>query len=102
MELQDIVFTPHNDAGADEIGIINKHNNLIKQENFSDATALLDNNDFSKGFRASLFKSIEKKIQNVQVYLLNKTAEPDELYSIDEPTEIQMEGKTFWIQPYEI
>lgn len=101
MNKTDLLFVPHNDLHPDDINIVEQHQNLINNEQFSDATALLDNNDYQKGFRASLFDSIEKKIQQIQIYLLNKyVAEPDEFYSIEEPTEEQMENKTYWIQVY--
>ncbi|MBO7078648.1 MAG: hypothetical protein J6W64_02410 [Bacilli bacterium] len=42
--------------------------------------------------------SIYKKI--TQWYLNTFKASKDEFYSYDEPTDKQMEGKTFWIQIY--
>lgn len=101
MELKDIIFSPHNDMSAEAAEIVIQHKNLIETENYDDATTLLDNNNYQKGFRASLFNSIQNKIRTVQEYLLNKfIAEDDEYYSYTEPTEEQMEGKTWWIQPY--
>lgn len=101
MTLKDIIFEPHNDMSAEDKGIVTEHNNLIKQENYDDATSLLNNNDYKKGFRASLFNSIQNKLLALEIYLLNEyVAESDEFYSITEPTEEQMEGKTFWMQIY--
>lgn len=95
----EIGFTPHNDLHPDDISLVKEHENLIKENKFSDATALLDNADYQKGFRASLFNSMEQKIRSIQEYLLNKViAEPDEYYSYSEPTEEQMKNKTYWVQ----
>ena len=101
MEEKDIVFEPRNDMSADDMEIVTQHNNLIKSGNYSDATALLDNNNYQSGFRASLFNSIQNKTHKLQEYLLNEfAADEDEFYSYDEPTAEQMDGKTFWIKPY--
>lgn len=101
MELKDMIFTPHNDMGAEDTDIVTQHKNLIDSGNYSDATTLLNNNDYQKGFRASLFNSIQNKIRTLQEYLLNElVADEDEFYSYDEPTAEQMDGKTFWIKPY--
>ena len=101
MELKDMIFTPHNDMGAEDTDIVTQHKNLIDSGNYSDATTLLNDNDYQKGFRASLFNSIQNKIRTLQEYLLNElVADEDEFYSYDEPTAEQMEGKTFWIKPY--
>lgn len=96
-----MIFTPHNDMGAEDTDIVTQHKNLIDSGNYSDATTLLNNNDYQKGFRASLFNSIQNKIRTLQEYLLNElVADEDEFYSYDEPTAEQMDGKTFWIKPY--
>ena len=101
MELKDMIFTPHNDMGAEDTDIVTQHKNLIDSGNYSDATTLLNNNNYQKGFRASLFNSIQNKIRTLQEYLLNElVANEDEFYSYDEPTAEQMDGKTFWIKPY--
>lgn len=98
MELKDIVFEPHSDMSADEADIVRQHDNLIKN-NFDDATELLNNDHYVKGFRASLFNSIQNKIRKLEEYLLNEfVAEKDEYYSYDEPDIAQMTGKSFWIQ----
>ena len=96
-----MIFTPHNDMGAEDTDIVTQHKNLIDSGNYSDATTLLNNNNYQKGFRASLFNSIQNKIRTLQEYLLNEfEADEDEFYSYDEPTAEQMDGKTFWIKPY--
>ncbi len=101
MKLKDIVFEPHNDMSANDIELINQHSKLIKQNKYNDATTLLNDNKYEKGFRASLFNSIQNKIRALEVYLLNEfIADTDEFYSFIEPTEEQMKDKTFWIQIY--
>lgn len=101
MNLRDVVFEPHSDMSADDVELVNQHDNLIKQNRYDDATALLNNSKYKKGFRASLFNSIQNKIRALEIYLLNEyVAETDELYSFTEPTEEQMKDKTFWIKIY--
>ena len=86
---------------AENTDIVTQHKNLIDSGNYSDATTLLNDNNYQKGFRASLFNSIQNKIHTLQEYLLNEfVANDDEFYSYDEPTAEQMDGKTFWIKPY--
>lgn len=100
---RDIVFEPHNDMSADDINIVQQHDNLIKQNSYDDATALLNSNKYTKGFRASLFNSIQNKMRKLEEFLLNEfVAESDELYSFEEPTIEFMEENnyTYWIQPY--
>lgn len=101
MKMKDIIFAPHNDIEANDMNIVLEHENLIKEYNYSGATTLLDNSDYKKGFRASLFNSIQNKIRELQLYLLNEfVAEDDEVYKLTEPTDEEMNEKTWWIQPY--
>lgn len=80
MELKDIIFEPHSDMSADD-------------------AELLNSNYYEKGFRASLFNSIQNKIRKLEEFLLNEfAAEKDEYYSYEEPDAKQMDGKSFWIQ----
>ncbi len=51
------------------------------------------------GFKASICNAMQNKLREIQIHLLNKTAAPDEYYSLQEPTEEEMQGKLFWIQP---
>lgn len=99
MTIDDVKFEPHSDMEIDDIPIVNEHSNLIKENKFSDATTLLKTTQYKKGVVASLFNCMEQKIRDIQIYLLNKQAAPDELYSETEPTPEQMEGKLFWIKP---
>lgn len=104
MTKDDLRFNPHSDMAIEDIEIVEQHNNLIKNKKFSDATTLLDNNDYQKGFRASLFNNIQNKIRMLQTYLLNKfVASKEEYYSFDEPNADFMDehGYKFWIKPYE-
>lgn len=103
MELKDIVFSHHNDMSNEDTDIVTQHKNLIDSGNYSDATTLLDDNNYQKGFRASLFNSIQNKIRTLQEYLLNElVADEDSYYSYDEPDAEFMEenGYKFWIKPY--
>jgi len=99
MELKDIIFEPHSDMSADDVKTVRQHDNLIKNK-FYDAAGLLNNN-YAKGFRASIFNSIQNKIRKLEEFLLNEfVPDKDEYYSYDEPDEAQMEGRSFWIQIY--
>ena len=103
MELSELTFVPHSDVGANEIDIVNQHKNLINSGNYSDATALLNNENFEKGVRASLLNSIQNKIRKLQLYLLNEyLSEKDTYYSDEEPSlEFMKEnGYKFWSKPW--
>ncbi len=54
-----------------------------------------------KGFRSSFFNQIENKIRELQIYCFNKTPEPEQYYSYEEPDlEFMKEhNKIFWIKP---
>ncbi len=103
MEVKDIVYAPHNDMEVDDEAISTEHKNLIKQNRYDDATALLDNANYNKGFRASLFNSMQNKIRKIQEYILNEcVAKEDEYYSYEEPSPEFMEENnyTFWMKTY--
>lgn len=101
MEINDILFTPHSDAGISDNAVQTQHKNFIENGEFSKASALLENASFSKGFRASFLNSLQNKIRKLQLYLLNEfVASSDEFYSDTEPTEEEMNGKTIWVQPW--
>lgn len=94
----DIKFIPHSDMSIDNQTIVNQHQNLIKNNQFSDATALLDNQNYNKGFRASLFNNMQDKVRMIQEYLLTKEdGSSDEIYSDVEPTDSDV---VFWIVDY--
>ena len=103
MDIQDFTFVPLSDVGAGDIDIINEHKKLIKEEKYSEATEYLNNQNFDKGFRASLFNEIQNKIRKLQLYLLNEfVAAPDEYFSDKEPDEefVKTNGYTHWLQTY--
>lgn len=103
MEIKDIVFEPHSDMSAYDIDLVKQHDELIKQKSYDDATALLNNNEYDKGFRASLLNAFQNKLRKFEEFLLNEfVADDDTYYSYDEPTIEFMEENnyTWWIQPY--
>lgn len=103
MNQDDLNFTPHSDAGAKEIETIIEHKNLIENNQYSDATALLNNKDYKLGVRASLLNSIQNKIRKVELYFLNEfVAEKDEYFSIEEPdiNFMKENGYSHWIKPW--
>lgn len=101
MTENDIKFVPQNDISPNDMEIVEQHKNLIQQNKLSDASNLLQENDFQKGAVASFFNDLKKKIQDIQIYLLNKyVAEPDEYYSLTEPTDEELGDKIYWIKPY--
>ena len=97
MTKEDIRFNPHSDMSLSDQTIVNQHQNLIKNNQLSDATALLNNNRYDKGFRASLFNNMQDKIRMIQEHLLTKEEEAkDEVISSTEPTE----DYAFWLVDY--
>ena len=98
MTIEDLRFTPHGDMGIDDLEIVKQHQNLIKNNEFSDATALLKTNGYTKGFRASLFNNMQEKIKIIQEHLLNKEeSDSEEVFSSTEPTD---SNKKFWLMDY--
>lgn len=103
MELNDLKFTPHSDIGAKEIDIIKQQEQLIQNGNYSDATTLLDNENVDKGVRASFLNSIQNKVRNLQLYMLNEAEQKqDTYYSDTEPSMDFMDENEylFWSQPF--
>lgn len=101
MEIKDIVFEPHSDMSSDDIELVKQHDDLIKQSSYDNATALLNNSNYNKGFRASLLNSFQNKLRKFEEFLLNEfVADDDTLYKFTEPTEEEMGNRTWWIQPY--
>ncbi len=96
-------YTPCSDTTISDEEIVSLHDTYIKQSKYEEAKTLIDNNTSmnNKGFRASLFNLIEKKIQELQIYLLNKVSAPDEYYSLTEPDADFMKNNNykFWIKP---
>lgn len=96
----DFTFVPLSDVSLNDKELIEQHNNYANGGSYTEAVNLLDNNNFQKGFRASIFNTLRTRLQTIAVYLLNLTAEPDELYSLTEPTLEEMGDKKYWIQPF--
>ena len=97
MTKDDIKFKPHSDMSLSNQTIVNQHQNLIKNNQLSDATALLNDNGYDKGFRASLFNNMQDKVRMIQEYLLAKEdAKKEEIVSSIEPTE----NYAFWLVDY--
>ena len=101
MTQKNISFVPHSDMDIQDAPLVEQHKNLIARNKLSEASSLLDNAGYNKGFRAAICNAIQNKLREIQIYLLNKSAAANEYYSITEPTDKEMEGKTFWLQPIE-
>ena len=98
-------FALHSDIAISNEETITSHENYIQQNLYLEAKTVVDSDDGmkGKGFRASIFNAFNHKIQELQIYLLNKKAKPYEYYSLTEPTMEFMEqnGYTMWIRPVE-
>lgn len=94
-------YIPYSDTTIADESSISTFENKIKENNYIEAKNIIDNDALlqQKGFRAEFFNLIEKKIQDLQIYILNKQANPDEYYSITEPNPEEMSEKRFWIKP---
>ena len=98
MTAEDLRFIPHSDMSVDGKEIVNQHQNLINTNKFSDATTLLNSNNYNKGFRASLFNNMQDKVRMIQEYLLTKEEEiPEEIISSMEPVNSEAQ---FWLADY--
>ena len=101
MTKDDISFVPHSDMDIDGVSINEEHKNLIQQGNYSDATTLLEEQGYNKGFKASLFNSIQNKINVLQNYMQNEYAtENDSYYSDTEPTDEEIGEARYWVNIY--
>lgn len=103
MNKTELNFEPHSDTGIEQLETIQKHKNLISNNKLSDATALLDNENYQLGVRASLLNYIQNKIRKFQLYFLNEyIADDDEYYSSTEPDVDFMKenGYQHWIKPW--
>lgn len=100
MTKQDFSFIPVSDITISDTEILDQHKSLVENNNYSGATALLNSYNYNKGVRASFINGIVKKIQDMGLYLLNLTANPDEYYSINppDPEWMKQNGKLFWIE----
>ena len=100
-----INFELHSDIAMSDEETVSVHTEYINQNMYEEAKNVVDNNAemSTKGIRASIFKKLEEKLQELQIYLLNKKATPYEYYSLTEPTmEFMKEGGfLYWIKPVE-
>lgn len=90
---------PLSDFGLDDVNLLSQYNQDMNEHNYSSAVRTLDNEDCNKGMRARVFNGIKNKMLDLEVYLLNLTADKDTLYSRTEPTAEEMGDKIFWCQP---
>ena len=98
MEYKDIIFEPLSDTGANELDLINKHNELLKDNQYSEASALASST--GKGVKASLFNLIQNRLRALKVFFLNEfVADKGEYYSYNEPNVEEMpDDAVFFIQ----
>ena len=102
MNIDELYFVPHSDAGIDELELIEEHNNLINNKQYEEAVTLLEENQSTKGMTASLLNLIQNKIRSLQLFLLNEfVASPIEYFSDTEPTAEEMGDKIIWIKPWD-
>lgn len=71
----------------------------IESGNCSNAISILDNNLSGKGVRADIINKITDEIKKLECFVLNLVSDNDVYYSVDEPTDEQMDEKKFWIKP---
>lgn len=90
---------PISELGLDDLQTLSNYNSEINNAKYSNAVKVLDDAQCKKGFRAAIFNKIKEDIINLEIFLLNLTADENTIYSLTEPTEEQMQGKLYWIQP---
>lgn len=91
---------PINDIQITDENILAEYNNKMNNSNYSSAVAKLNEKHFENGgIRASIFNVLKKSIIDLEIFILNLTADQDTLYSLNEPTNQQMGDRIFWIQP---
>ncbi len=101
MTKTEISFVPHSDMELEDVSVVLAHKNLIGNNHLGEATALLEQENYQKGYRAALFRSIEQKLQTIQLHLLNKGLKEIEEYISDtEPTSEEIGERAFWVSPY--
>lgn len=97
----ELSFVPHSDMGLHDAAIVLAHKDMIDSNHLTEATALLEQENYQKGYRASLFCSMEQKLQMIQLHLLNKGfKEAEEYISDTEPVPEEIGNRIFWISPY--
>lgn len=100
MDVNDITFVPHSDMELNDQTIVEQHLVIYKNNQYNNATNFLNDNNYTKGFRASLFNNMENKLRNLQEYLLGKESDEDseEVITTTEPS---LSGdSSFWLLDY--
>lgn len=75
-----------NDVDLEHLPISNRHKELLADEQYTNAGALLENSDMDS-FCASLFNLIENRIYATQDHLVNKHTKWYEVYGVESPIE---------------
>lgn len=91
--------TPISDIDIDDLSLVETYKGKINENNFTDAVKILDAVSFEKGIRADVVDKIRTSILSLEAVILNLTADDDTYYSVDMPTDEQMNGKKFWVRP---
>mgnify|MGYP004629731377 FL=1 len=91
--------TPISDIDTDDLSLVETYKGKINENNFTDAVKILDAVSFEKGIRADVVDKIRTSILSLEAVILNLTADDDTYYSVDMPTDEQMNGKKFWVRP---
>lgn len=91
--------TPISDIDIDDLSLVETYKGKINENNFTDAVKILDAVSFEKGIRADVVDKIRTSILSLEAVILNLTANDDTYYSVDMPTDEQMNGKKFWVRP---
>lgn len=96
----DTIRIPLSDISLNDQALLEDYRRAIDSAAYSSAVEKLNNAKLEKGLRASVLNVINNRLQKLELFLLNLTADKDTFYSYEEPSAEQMEGKKFWIQPY--
>lgn len=91
--------TPISDIDIDDLSLVETYKGKINENNFTDAVKILNGVSFEKGIRADVVDKIRTSILSLEAVILNLTADDDTYYSVDMPTDEQMNGKKFWVRP---
>ena len=91
--------TPLNDLDIEDASLLTNYKAKMGLSKYGEAVQILNEVEFEKGIRASTLNAIKKSILELEVFILNLTADKDTLYSVEQPTLEQMQDKIYWIQP---
>lgn len=80
MNIQDFIFYPHNDMENSDVEIVEQYNALINANNYTEAIALLEENNYVKGIRAALLNNLRNKIRNLQDYTASKEVTEEDYF----------------------